>query len=108
MQDLQQQLAALTQRQAATDAEAVVSQAINDGKLLPAQRDWALGLGKKDLASLNAYVATAPKIAALSGNQTGGATPPGGAASTSGDAALTAISQMFGNDPAAVAEAMKC
>lgn len=39
---------------------ASVDAAIEDGKLPPAQKDWALRLGKKDIAELNSYLENAP------------------------------------------------
>ncbi len=39
---------------------AAVDTAIEEGKLTPAQKDWALKLGKQDLSELNSFLATAP------------------------------------------------
>ncbi len=39
---------------------AAVDAAIEDGKLTPAQKDWALKLGKQDIGELNSFLATAP------------------------------------------------
>jgi phage I-like protein len=39
---------------------ACVDGAIKGGKLTPAQRDWALKLGRKDISELNSYLDTAP------------------------------------------------
>lgn len=39
---------------------AAVDAAIEEGKLTPAQKDWALKLGKQDIAELNSFLATAP------------------------------------------------
>lgn len=39
---------------------AAVDAAIEGGKLTPAQKDWALKLGKQDLSELNSFLATAP------------------------------------------------
>lgn len=39
---------------------ACVDGAIEEGKLTPAQRDWALKLGKQDIAELNNFLASAP------------------------------------------------
>ncbi|WP_394845177.1 phage protease [Pendulispora brunnea] len=46
----------------------VVASAIRAGKIAPAMRKWALGLGRQDLAQLRAYVEQAPPIVAM--NQT--------------------------------------
>lgn len=37
-----------------------VNEAIEQGKLTPAQKDWALKLGKQDMSELNSFLATAP------------------------------------------------
>lgn len=73
--DMQAQLAALTGRMAEDEAGRLIEQAIADGKLVEAQRAWAADLGKKDVAALKAYVASAPAIAALAGMQSGGKDP---------------------------------
>lgn len=39
---------------------AAVDAAIEEGKLTPAQKDWAVKLGKQDIAELNSFLATAP------------------------------------------------
>ncbi len=39
---------------------AAVDAAIEQGKLTPAQKDWALKLGKQDMSELNSFLATAP------------------------------------------------
>lgn len=49
----------------------LVDGAIAAHKLAPAQRDWAVSLGKLNLVQLNAFITTAPAIAGLAG-QTGG------------------------------------
>ena len=45
-------------------AIAAVDQAVADGKVPPVQRDWALDLAKKDLASFNSFLAAAVPFAA--------------------------------------------
>ncbi len=76
MAALQGQVAALSAAQTLTTVTNLVDQALKDGKLLPAQRDWAMNLGKADLAQLTAFVKDAPKVAAgLAGTQSGGNDP---------------------------------
>lgn len=103
---MQAQLAALTAQVAGREVEEIVSAALSAGQLLPAQENWARELGKKDLAALKTFVSTAPKIAALTGTQTGGREPgAGGAAgSPSTDATTLAVCRQLGEDPAAVAK----
>lgn len=45
-------------------AIAAVDQAVADGKVPPVQRDWALDLAKKDLASFNSFISAAVPFAA--------------------------------------------
>lgn len=80
MQALQSEVAALSARINGDEAGRLIDQAIAQGKLIEAQRGWAADLGKKDLAALRAYVASAPAIAALAGMQTAGADPAAAAA----------------------------
>ena len=68
---LQGQVAALSARIATDEVTRTVDQAVAAHKLLPAQRDWAIGLGKADMAQLNAYLATAPVIPGLNGQANG-------------------------------------
>lgn len=69
MKSLQDEVAALTARLNDGDAEQVIQAALKDGRLLPAQEDWARALGKKDVAALRAYVAATPANPALAGMQ---------------------------------------
>lgn len=68
-------IAALTTRQRTDDVNTAVTSALADGRLLPAQEDWARNLGSTNLAALASYIATAQPIAALSGTQTQGKPP---------------------------------
>jgi len=69
------ELAALTAKVRGDEVAQLVDAGLKDGRLLPAQKDWATELGKKDVAALSAYLKTAQPIAALSGSQTGGRAP---------------------------------
>jgi len=103
--DLQKQVAALSAQQTGREVEEVVQAALSAGKLLPAQETWARDLGKSNLAALKSYVESAPKIAALTSQQTGGRAPAGdtdvGQLVTT-DPTLVAVCRMFGNKPADV------
>ena len=66
---LQGQLASLSAQVQTTSAEQAVEQAIKDGKLIPAQKDWAMGLAKSNLAALNEYLNGVNPIAALAQQQ---------------------------------------
>ena len=70
---LQGQIAALSAANRAREVKEVVDQALAAGKLLPAQVAWATAMGQSDIAALNAYVASAPVVAAgLGAGQAGG------------------------------------
>ncbi|MBI2278188.1 MAG: phage protease [Dechloromonas sp.] len=86
MAQLQTQVAALTAQLNQGEVAQVVAAALDAGKLLPAQKDWAVDLGKTNLAALKAYVEKTPAIAALNGTQTNGKEPDG----AKGVAAMTA------------------
>ena len=78
-------LAALTAERQTAEADGVVAEALAAGKLTPATKEWATGLGKSDLAALKAFIAAAPVVVKPGETQTGG---QGGAGT--GTAALTA------------------
>lgn len=80
MQSLQTQVADLTAKLNGKEVDDAVGAALAAGKLLPAQEAWARDLGKSNLAALTSYIATAQPVKALSGTQTGGEAPAGGAA----------------------------
>lgn len=52
---------------------ATIDQAVADGKLAPAQKDWAIALGKKDFPSLQSFIGDAP---AFKGGQQIDGDPP--------------------------------
>ncbi len=80
--DLQSRLGKLETKTAETAAHAIADKAIEEGRLVPAQRDWAISLHAKDPAALEDYLANAPVIVPP------GTTGPGGKPS-SGDGPLT-------------------
>ena len=86
LKELQAQVAALTAEAKARMVEDLIGPALADGRILPAQEQWARELGNSDIVSLKAYLDSAQPIAALAGTQTGGKAPDGGA---TGAAALT-------------------
>lgn len=90
---LQSQIAALSARQLNADVDAQITPALTDGRLSPALESWARDLGKKDIAALTAYLASAQPIPALSGTQTGGK-PPAGAAGSATGAGQLSVEQM--------------
>lgn len=88
MQALQTQVAALTADLNGGKVAKVVDDALAAGKLHPAQKEWAIDLGRSNFSALTSFVEKTPAIAPLVGTQTGG-TPPAGAGGT-GTVALTA------------------
>ena len=72
---LQAQVAALSAQHTGNQVEALVAQGLTDGRLLPALKDWATQLGKKDLTALQGFLATAPKLLPGAGGQTNGFEP---------------------------------
>lgn len=75
VEDLKQQLAALTAAQNSSEVAALIEQGRKDGRLLPAQEAWATELGKSNVTALRQYLAATPAVAALKGNQSGGKPP---------------------------------
>lgn len=69
MKAVQDQLVSLQAQLTADKVEAVVTQALSDGKLLPAQKEWAVALGKKDLSALTDFVAASPTYTGLTETQ---------------------------------------
>ncbi|WP_281424767.1 phage protease [Paludibacterium yongneupense] len=104
--DLQGQIAALSTQINGREVEQTVAAALSNGQLLPAQEAWARELGNKDLAALRSFIATAPKIAALTAQQNGGRAPETAPQGAEGlDAATLAVCRQMGINPVAVAKA---
>lgn len=92
---------------ATQEAKALITVALSDGRLLPAQQAWAESLATTDPASLTTFIEKAPKIAALTISQTKGLPPEGlppRQSEADDDAIDPAICSMFGNDPESVAK----
>lgn len=66
---LKETIAVLT-KQALPSAVSVVEQAIDDKKLEPAMKDWAIRLGNSDMAALREYIDHSKPIAVLTKTQT--------------------------------------
>ncbi|HBE9179114.1 TPA: phage protease [Serratia fonticola] len=93
---------------AAKECDGLITAALSDGRLLPAQEAWAKGLAKSNPDSLKGFLEKQPPIAALSMSQTGGK-PPSGAkpplSSVEDDEELDlAVCALMGTDPKMVAE----
>jgi phage I-like protein len=70
------ELAVLTKKTLDAEVTGLVEKGLAEGRLLPAQKDWAMDLGRTSVASLTQYLDSTQPIAALSGMQTQGK-PPG-------------------------------
>lgn len=76
--DLRQQVAALSQAQTATELDAVLKAAVEEGRISTdqAEHDWAKYFAKRyGVAALRETLEQLPPIAALKGSQTGGKAP---------------------------------
>jgi phage I-like protein len=71
MAALQTQVATLSAQIATEKVTKIVEDAIAAHKLVPAQRDWAMKLGKADVAQLQAFVKDAPVLEGLKGQSNG-------------------------------------
>ncbi|AUI65204.1 MULTISPECIES: phage protease [Glaesserella] len=69
MQAVQAELNKERAERNAEKAEALITTALSQGKLLPAQKEWAENLAKADLNALSAYLNATPANPALGGNQ---------------------------------------
>lgn len=96
-----EQIAQLTLRQ----SEELITAALSDGRLLPAQKAWATALGKSDPDKLRQHIDSQPKIAALSRTQTLGQQPTGIKPRPSiqdDDALNPAVLSLLGIDPESI------
>lgn len=60
--DVVKELGTLKAGLAAKDAGDAVEAAMKEGKITPAQKDWALDYAKRDLAGFNVFIAKAPVV----------------------------------------------
>jgi phage I-like protein len=91
------------------EAETLITTALSDGRLLPAQEAWAKALAKSDPASLKSYIEKTPAIPALMRSQTGGNQPAGvpGPGDDPDDTVDPVICSLMGTDPADVVSYLK-
>ncbi|WP_175992317.1 phage protease [Burkholderia vietnamiensis] len=78
MTDLRAQLDAANLKLAGNEVAELVTVALSDGRLLPAQEAWARELGASNVVALKQFLSTAQPIAALRTTQTQGNPPTGG------------------------------
>ena len=85
MHEMQTQMAALSAKIVERDVDQIVTTALADARLLPAQEQWARELGRTNLAALQSYLTTAQPIAALNAQQSKSATVSNATATTDPD-----------------------
>lgn len=108
VQTLQAQVASLSAQAHQRQVQDVLAPALTDGRLLPAEKDWAETLAKtpEGLASLSQLLAVRQPVAALAGTQTGGVPPQGSAQPEAGlSAAELAVAAACGIAPKDFAQA---
>ncbi|TQN84365.1 UNVERIFIED_ORG: phage I-like protein [Citrobacter freundii] len=106
-EDLQARYVALSQQSGEAEVETLVQAALSDGRLLPAQEEWARDYGHSDIDGLKSWLEKAPKITALNRTQTEGKAPKAPSQAPeqikTGDDVDIAICSMMGTDPEDVA-----
>lgn len=108
MAALQTQLVSLQTQLNTNEVAALVTEGLADGRILESTRAWAQDLGRKDVAQLKSFLAAAPKIAALQGQQSAGMPHGSGATDASGlTADELAVCKSTGMSPADFAETKK-
>jgi phage I-like protein len=96
---MQTELAALKAKDVDRDVNDLIQPALADGRLLPAQEQWARDLGKSNIAALKSFIETAQPIPALAGMQSGGKDPVAGAAPQTGEALVAACKTQWDSTP---------
>ncbi len=100
VEGLKAEVAALRAEHHARQVDDLVKPALADGRLLPAQEQWARELGQGALAALQRYLETAQPIAALTATQTAGKAPEAKPALSDEE---WAACRLLGQDPDAYA-----
>lgn len=77
LQAVQSELNGLKQQMNDKERDALIQTALSDGRLLPAQKEWAESLGKQNLVALSDFLKTVTPNPALNGMQSGGEEPNG-------------------------------
>jgi phage I-like protein len=72
MAALQTQVATLQTQLTHNEVAGLVAQGLSDGRILESTKVWATELGKQDVAQLKSFLAAAPVITALTGQQSHG------------------------------------
>lgn len=99
-ESVKKELATLTAKIQGDEVTRLVEQGLEEGRLLPAQKEWAIELGQSNLAALTKYLEATAPIAALAGTQTKGQPPKKTAANPEGlTAEELAVCTATGIDP---------
>jgi len=96
---LHSQLAALSQQAQTDEGEALVTAALNDKRIFPAEESWLRGMAKTNLAAAKELLANRPVIAALSQQQSAVIKPNQHLPAAGLDATALAICSQFGLTP---------
>lgn len=99
--ELHTQLAALTQQAQVDEGEALVTAALTDKRIFPAEENWLRGMAKTNLTAAKELLANRPVIAALSQQQSNHVDPNKHLPLAGLDATALAICSQMGIDPAA-------
>lgn len=98
---LHAQVAALSQQAQTDEGDALVTAALSDKRILPAEENWLRGMAKTNLTAAKELLAGRPVIAALSQQQTTVIKPNQHLPVAGLDASALAICSQMGIDPAA-------
>ncbi|MDY2946550.1 MAG: phage protease [Mannheimia varigena] len=107
LQAVQSELNGLKQQMNDKERDALIQTALSDGRLLPAQKEWAENLGKQNLVALSDFLKTVTPNPALNGTQSGGEDPNKGAEKVALSAAEIAAAKSLGLSEAVYIEKYK-
>ena len=77
LQAVQTELNQLKDEMSKDKCDQLIQSALSEGRLLPAQKEWAENLGKTNLEALSSYLQTVTPVNALKGTQSKGDEPEG-------------------------------
>lgn len=104
-QATQSELNNLKQQANDKERDALIQAALSDGRLLPAQKEWAENLGKQNLIALSDFLKTVTPNPALNGTQSGGEDPNKGTDKVALSDTEIEMARMSGMSPEAYAKA---
>ncbi|MDW0723718.1 phage protease [Mannheimia haemolytica] len=107
LQAVQTELNGLKQQINDKERDALIQTALSDGRLLPAQKEWAEKLGKQDLVALSDFLKTVTPNPALAGTQSGGEDPNKGTEKVALSSAEIATAKTLGLTPDEFAQKYK-